>query len=362
MPQMKKHDQAIEALRVIAILAVVLIHTTTKTLEVVEYDLVNFPFTLFLNQIARFAVPLFFALSGFVLELSYSNHENTLTYLKKRFGRIFIPYVFWSGIYYLFVYNQNQENFLKVLLTGNASYQLYFIPTLCIFYLLFPFLHKTYKYLSSKWVILVLFISQIGLLYHDYYLGRFAVHEPLRIALLGYFVFVLGMIAAHNKDKIMEMIKKGGFVLPVLTILSGLFVFWEGRSRYFLTYNIHTFYSQWRPSVLLFTILTGLFLYSLFNREKNQFKITRSLSKLSYLVFFIHVVVLETVWKIAGQNVSTILNKTMSGRLVFDLFFFLIVSVLSFFIALIIHQIPKLNKITAIFASFLTSFNSFGKT
>jgi probable poly-beta-1,6-N-acetyl-D-glucosamine export protein len=343
---MKKHDWAIDALRVIAILAVILIHTTTKTLEVVGYDLANFPFTLFLNQIARFAVPLFIALSGFVLELNYDNHENFLSYLKKRFSRIFIPYVFWSGIYYLFVYNQNHENFLKVLLTGNASYQLYFIPTLCIFYLLFPLLHKIYKYLSNKWGILVLFISQVGFLYRDYYLGRFAVHEPLRIALLAYFVFLLGMIAAHHKNKIMETIKKGRIILPVLTILSGLFVFWEGRGRYFFTYNIHAFYSQWRPSVLLFTILVGLFLYNLFNREKYQLKITKNLSNLSYLVFFIHVIILETVWTTIGKGTFNILSNSVMGRVVFDLLFFGIVTVLSFLISFVIHKIPKLNKIT----------------
>jgi len=47
---------------------------------------------IFLNQIARFAVPMFFMISGFVLELNYDGNTGFWQYLKKRFSRIFIPY------------------------------------------------------------------------------------------------------------------------------------------------------------------------------------------------------------------------------------------------------------------------------
>src|SRR5258706_27456 len=60
----KKRDLAIDSLRTISILAVVLIHTTTRTLEASGYDLNSFSLTLILNQLSRFAVPLFFMISG----------------------------------------------------------------------------------------------------------------------------------------------------------------------------------------------------------------------------------------------------------------------------------------------------------
>jgi surface polysaccharide O-acyltransferase-like enzyme len=132
---MKQYVKSIDSLRTFAILAVVLIHTTTRTLEAAKFNLTAFPVSIFLNQIVRFAVPLFFMISGFVLETNFDEKSGYLSFIKKRFSRIFIPFVFWSAIYYLFVYNQNHDNFLRVILTGNASYQLYFIPTLCIFYL-----------------------------------------------------------------------------------------------------------------------------------------------------------------------------------------------------------------------------------
>jgi len=134
----KLYNPVVDILRILSILAVVIIHTTTRTLEMSHYALLKIPWTLFLNQAGRFAVPLFFMISGFVLELNYHLHESYLTYLKKRFSRIIIPYIFWSAIYYYLVYNQNHSaNFLSSLLKGDASYQLYlfrrFLFSTCFF-------------------------------------------------------------------------------------------------------------------------------------------------------------------------------------------------------------------------------------
>jgi surface polysaccharide O-acyltransferase-like enzyme len=140
---MKERIKSIDSLRGLAILAVLLIHTTTRSLEASNFNIVGFSWTLFLNQITRFAVPLFIIISGFVLELSY-HEESYWLFIKKRFSKIFVPYTLWSIFYYLLIYNQNHDSFIRVILTGNASYQLYFIPTLCIFYITFPILHKIY--------------------------------------------------------------------------------------------------------------------------------------------------------------------------------------------------------------------------
>src|SRR5260221_9276172 len=130
----KQYNQAIDLLKIISILAVVFIHTTTRTIQVTNYDLVKISWSVFLNQILRFAVPMFFMISGFVLELNFRVNESYLGYIKRRLTRILIPYIFWSAIYYFFVFNNNSTNFFHSLLLGNASYQLYFIPTLLIFY------------------------------------------------------------------------------------------------------------------------------------------------------------------------------------------------------------------------------------
>ena len=85
---MKQYVKSIDSLRILCILAVLLIHTSTRTLETAKFDLTGFPLTIFLNQIARFAVPLFFIISGFVLETNFDQSSGYISFLKKRFSKI----------------------------------------------------------------------------------------------------------------------------------------------------------------------------------------------------------------------------------------------------------------------------------
>ncbi len=330
--------KAIDVLRTISIAAVLLIHTTTKVLEVTHYDLNTYSFTLFLNQLARFAVPLFIFISGFVLELNYDYHTSYWSYLKKRVGKIFIPYIFWSLIYYYFVYTGNHDNPSWVLLTGSASYQLYFIPTLCIFYLLFPILHKAYKFIANIPVLTILGITQIWLMNQDYFVKQFSFPDPIRIFILSFFFFILGMFAGRNKDKIMEITGKIKYALIILIPYLVYYIFEEGKTRYFETYNIGAFYSQWRPSVLIYTLVLGAIIFYTFNGSRFESKIIEKFSKLSYLVFFIHVIVLEIVWKHLPYNTF--------GKIAYDPIFFVLVLTVSFGAAFLIHKIPHLSRIT----------------
>ncbi len=330
--------KAIDVLRAIAIAAVLLIHTTTKVLEATHYDLATYSFTLFLNQITRFAVPLFILISGFVLELNYNYHTSYWAYLKKRVSKIFIPYFFWSLIYYYFVYTGNHDNLIQALLTGSASYQLYFIPTLCIFYLLFPLLHKTYKFIASIPVLTILGLTQIWLMNQDYFVKQYSLPEPVRIFILSYFIFILGVVAGRNKDKIIEIVGKIKYVLIILIPYLIYHIFEEGKNQYFKTYNIRAFYSQWRPSVLIYTLILGAVLFYIFNKSRFDSKIIEKFSKLSYPVFFIHVIVLETIWKYFPYNTV--------GKIAYDPIFFTLVLTFSFGATFLIHKISRLSKLT----------------
>ena len=333
MPQTKNkiYDAGIDMLRIIAIFAVVMIHTTTRELELTHYDLVHQTATLFLNQASRFAVPLFFMISGFVLELSYSNHQNYVSYIKKRLGRIFIPYIIWTIIYYFFIYTKHSGNFLDAVLTGSSSYQLYFIPALLIFYLIYPVVHRLYGILSNKWVVAVLFAVEMYLLNYDYQFHGSPIYYPIAVFLFNYFVFLIGIIAARNREKLRKVINKAW---PIFLIGAGYlayFVFNEGRSNYLHSYNYLDFYSQWRPSILIYTIFIFGSLYFITSRNIFNSKITKTLSSVSFFVFFVHVIVLEVVWKYVYAN---------------DALFFASVVGISLVIGYVVHKVPYLAKIS----------------
>lgn len=342
---MKQYVKSIDSIRILCILAVLLIHTTTRTLEAAKFNLAAFPFTIFLNQISRFAVPLFFIISGFVLETNFDEKAGYFVFLKKRFSKIFVPYIFWSGIYYLFVYNQNHENFLQVVLKGNASYQLYFIPALCIFYLLFPFIHKIYNIISNKLFLVLLLISQLMFLYNDYFVKEYKLDDPIHIAILAYFFFVIGMVAARNKDAINRFVHKYKIFLLLITSGAGIYVLKEGITRFITTGNYLSYYSQWRPSTLIYTIAIGLVFFHLFEKSKLQFSLVEKLSKLSFLVFFIHVIILESTWSFFGKSLFIFMSNNPAGKIFFDGIFFGIVAGTSFIFAFILHKISKLYKL-----------------
>jgi surface polysaccharide O-acyltransferase-like enzyme len=343
---MKEYVKSIDSLRIISILAVLVAHTTTRTLEAAKFNLSGFPTSIFLNQIGRFAVPLFLMISGFVLELNSGQKIDYIYYFKRRFSRVALPFIFWSLIYYFFVYTNNSDNIIKVLLTGNASYQLYFIPTLCIFYLAFPLIHKIYKVISNKWVMIILFISQMYLLYNDYFIGEYKFVDPVRITFLSFFFFIIGMVASHHKDEINTFVHKWKLLLIPGVAVSGVYVFWEGFSGYLKTGNYLAYYSTWRPSTLIYAVLFGLVFFHLFEKTKLQFSLIKKLSGLSLFVFFVHVIVLEGSWSLFGKNLFSLLSGNVFGRLIFDPLFFGIVASVSFIIAFVVHKIPKLYRLT----------------
>lgn len=329
-----------------AILAVVLIHTTTRTLEASNAQILSFPFTFTLNQAARFAVPLFFLISGFVLEVNYPFHLSYLSYLKKRLSKIFIPYLFWSAIYYLFIYRTHGVDFISALLGGNASYQLYFIPTLLIFYLLFPLLHKLYFFLSKKFIFIPIVILELLLIGSDYYLRPLHIFYPIDIALLNFVYFIGGMIASHHISRLHMFAKRNLLFLFILTVASAAFTTLEGAYLYLKNSNYLDYYSSWRPVIFLYTIVLALLLWIFFEKSKRLQHTLHLMSKLSFFVFFIHVAILELYWSAYSHQLFELTKSNSVEKVFSDVVFYVSVVITSYIVAYVIHKLPFLSKVT----------------
>lgn len=341
----KNYNPVIDLLRIISIFAVIIIHTTTKTFQAVNSDLRSVPWTLFLNQSARFAVPLFFLISGFVLELSSPGKIDFWVYLKKRLSRIFIPYLAWTLIYYFFVYRGNTLSFPLVLLSGGASYQLYFIPSLIIFYLIFPLLHRFYHFISNKWTLIFLGLVQLFFLSRDYYFTSYPLPYFLNIVLLSFYVFILGIVISHHQPLILSIIKKTKWPVLIITYLLAVYIPFEGFTRYYSTGNYLAFYSQWRPSIFFYTIFLFSALYFFLNKINLPQTLIKTLSSLSFFVFFIHVIILEFIWNTFGVPLFLKTSGLVAREFWYDPLFFATVTIISFTIAYLCHKIPFLSKL-----------------
>ncbi|SES96410.1 Acyltransferase family protein [Enterococcus malodoratus] len=150
-------------LRGVAILSVNVIHATT--LKFFSSNEISNMLNLFLDQIARFAVPVFFMTSGYGLATKYSHNFSVIKFYKKRL-KVIPAYLIWTVIY--FFISSDEKNLKKLLsdvLYGKASDHLYFIVVLVFFYFLYPFL----KNIAPTKIGLILFVSVsiIGQLYYQ---------------------------------------------------------------------------------------------------------------------------------------------------------------------------------------------------
>jgi len=289
------YNLAADVVRIGAIVAVILIHTTTRQLEAGGYDLRNFGIAFGVNQITRYAVPLLFMVSGMVLELN-SGRLSARDFFQRRLARIAIPYLVWSAIYYFGVYHQHYNSFGMAVVLGNAGYQLYFIPTLVIFYAAFPMLHAIRQLLSKPAIMIGFGAIQAGVLYYDYFVGPVAIFSPVKIGLLNYWWFAAGIAMAVNLEAVEKGIKKWWPLLAAMAAGGGVWVTAEAWGRYYATFDYLAFYSQWRPSVMVYALGAGGLLYLAGIKLGRWQKWIQAAAELTFGVFLVHAAVLEMVW------------------------------------------------------------------
>jgi len=135
----------LDALRAVAIAAVVALHVSFGVLLAAPAGTTAAPVGLSVHLLAGYGAPLFVALSMAGLALGYAQPPRTIadhgTFLARRARRILPAYVFWTLVTML----RNQPAALlqptvvvERLVTGNAAYHLYFVPLICMYYLAWP--------------------------------------------------------------------------------------------------------------------------------------------------------------------------------------------------------------------------------
>ncbi len=246
----------------LAILAVILIH--------VEYFFVYyFPehstFSFFINNVSRFAVPVFFICSGILLQ---QNIPNWKTFYWRKIVRILIPYLFVS-LMILSASGKAPADFLYLIISGNTLVPYYFIIVLIQFYLIYPLL------LAVKNNRSLLFISFAVSLISHYIPGLCYVYDiPLFFPFL--FFFVYG--TKHQNFFIRFDRQKIKLVWWLAGIFLYLLIFFIQPSGYF---NHRLFFGP--------VILIILFYFkNLFTKQTFIFNFICRLGKISLWIFLIH--------------------------------------------------------------------------
>jgi surface polysaccharide O-acyltransferase-like enzyme len=260
------------------------------------------------NQIARFAVPLFLIMSGFLL-FHASPRQPTFAatdFYRRRFGKILWPYFLWSFLYALlngFLGASLLGALLQLpihLLWGTAYYHLYFVVIILQLYLLYPLLYRWMVHTPRICLLTTLALTLIcQILLNQYSLGQLALPQQLHnLALVFFpvwiFFFVFGMFAAHYHASLARLVKNHRALLALLWITSLALVVVDG-------YLHNTYGSSSRPSVMVYTLCSFFFFYALaFHIRGASRPLIDWLARQSFLIYLLHPLVLTGLISLAA--------------------------------------------------------------
>ncbi|MEW4925270.1 acyltransferase family protein [Algibacter sp. 2305UL17-15] len=280
----------ISILRIIATFSVIIIHVSgplvVKFGEISNYD---WNVANFYDGISRYAVPMFFMISGALL---LNKDYNLKVFLKKRLGKILPAFLIWSIFYSIFhryilgseVFNLNKV--IKDVFYG-SEYHLWFIYVLIGLYLITPILRKWIKNASQHEILYFIIIWVFTLILE---IPGFKIFFPkidfsYFTGYIGY--FVLGYYLSQYK-------LKQNF-LAILFVVLGFFITVFGT--YFFTFKNMKFYYFFYEYLTLNTLLASAGLFVLFNEytviNKRVKSIIHLLSKCCFGIYLIHPLVLD---------------------------------------------------------------------
>ncbi len=236
---MGKRDISIDILKIIACIAVVLIHITSDAIFKYTQGSELQIFVVILNSIVKFAVPCFVFLSGYALFRTYKYKKIYYKeFIKKRLSVILVPYIIWTVIYYfLYVYRGyyplSIPFFIKGLILGDMSYHLYFMVIIIQFYLLFKWLKHWVERVKTVVGLPIIAVFQIV-----YVLALMQYIPKSDRLFLSYIIFFMcGMYYEKHKTLLDQMLKK------YMLVFTGLYIVLAGSYSlvYVYIYSFDTY-------------------------------------------------------------------------------------------------------------------------
>ncbi|WP_160032400.1 acyltransferase [Paenibacillus sp. An7] len=246
----KPRIEELTPFRGLAFLAIVMQHSLAEYIYRADILPADSIMLMFVYHLTRFGTPTFVFLSAVLLFYNYEQKLHYPSFIRKRFGDIYVPFILWTLVYWISVRLMMYTNWLdaetwkslvRELFAPQAGYHLWFIIMVFQFYLLFPLFRRIaiqirnrlkemeYKQ-QNRIVFAILLVSGLAygyLLYLSYYrMGQWAVTPGIGQTLLNHrtsifvmyiFYFILGAVCAFMLDRFRSVMVK---ILPWNALLS----------------------------------------------------------------------------------------------------------------------------------------------
>ena len=228
-------------LRAIAILAVISIHVSAIFIDMKKLSFLTF-FYMSIDAFSHFAVPLFVAISGFVLFNKYQGSYDVKKFFKKRMTGVLPQYTFFTLVAFLATYfmsilrgtawNFSFSTAIYQYLTGTAYFHLWFFVLIIELYILYPVSEKIFMFVSEKQKIPVFlfFLLIIQIAYTYFSIENKPLIGPASLFLGYMFYFVLGMVIRSRYPEYRKRVKSVEYphllfvaLLPVTILETGFY-------------------------------------------------------------------------------------------------------------------------------------------
>lgn len=335
----KRHDY-MDWLRVLAIFAVVGVHTVSKIINSGHTDQWEWQFANAIDSAIRWCVPIFFMLSGALL-LNLKREDPIGEFLKRRLTKVIIPLVFWSGVYIAYKIFEQGESYtfgemLVLFFTDDVYYHLWFMYVIIGLYIMAPFLkilvqnmdQKTFLYFLGIWFFfagLVPFIQKMYGFQPAFDVGLF---QPY----IGY--FLLGAYLVRY-----PLPKKALWPLLGLSVIAYLATVYGTLNLTNRKGELDEFYYEhYRPTQMVITV----FIFTLFQQLGPRLKPNPIITQLSLAtlgIYVIHPLVQFYLNKLFG------INETTVNALVGVPFVWVLIFAISFAIVWVLKKMPGAKHI-----------------
>jgi surface polysaccharide O-acyltransferase-like enzyme len=368
--QLKLRDVHVDLIRTVAMIAVILVHAvgrwTITSQELSQLDTVgmaSWVIVVIYQGLATFGVPLFLMLTGLLL-LQTEKTECLCMFFKKRFTRIGLPLIFWTVIYFIWVFSVLKLPFtVKTIAQGilNGAYtQFWYIHVLLGLYLLTPFLRVIIAHANQALIkyFMVLWLISASILPFIYLLSPLQLSKNIFIitGYVGYFVLgvYLSSVQIRRKTALTFMLLGlvltvlGTYVLVAFDASAGMYFFQEYLSPTVILASAMAFLLlltiKPHNSSLLSTHI-NLHTSSTENKPSIFDKIIKSISQNTLGIYFVHVIVIETIqWGLLGFA----LNRETLHPIIEVPLLTTITLFVSLGIILLLKKIPKLRNCSKI--------------
>lgn len=309
----------LDFLRIVAIIAVVIIHCIAAVVILRPMDSGAWLAGNFIDSFMRWCVPVFVMLSGALIlkKQTYSDGEVSRQ-LKKRLSRIAIPMLAWPTLYVLWALATTDRHIdIGDFLIGYASgapivgFHLYFLFLIAGLYILSPIVNMYLSMVTRRqlWIttFIILLVTAIWSTLQHFLPG----HSPSLNIITRSFPYVGYFMLGYL---IHDFPVKRAYI-PVSLFISGCILI--AILTYYTNSHIHDLYFYDYPSITVIAIspmafLTGRIVYDkiaslLSKTHRIKFDQTLfTLSSASFGVYLIHVILLETFVSVLSLHKESI--------------------------------------------------------